>query len=168
MASDADPILSGGTIPGTSATDVRGQARAIGGVASGGSTSGSFVATPYGAVLAPGGTIGARASTPAAQASSRTPTGQTQGARRKRDRRSGRRPGRNADGTYGPADGRPTPRGHLRSLPCGATRPWGGRNRSHADPNDPWAVAEGGPAVLEPAPEPTEHDPGPGVIGLDR
>jgi hypothetical protein len=43
-----------------------------------------------------------------------------------------------------------------------------GRRRANADPNDPWVVKQGGPAVLEPAPEPADHDPGPGVIGLDR
>jgi hypothetical protein len=43
-----------------------------------------------------------------------------------------------------------------------------GRRRANPDPNDPWAVKLGGPAVLEPAPEPGAHDPGPGVIGLDR
>jgi hypothetical protein len=36
------------------------------------------------------------------------------------------------------------------------------------DPDDPWAVAEGVASVIEPAPEPKVHDPGPGVIGIDR
>jgi hypothetical protein len=35
------------------------------------------------------------------------------------------------------------------------------------DPRDPWAVPEGGPAVIEPQPD-VDHDPGPGVIGIDR
>jgi hypothetical protein len=29
-------------------------------------------------------------------------------------------------------------------------------------------VPEGQPAVIRPADEPVEHDPGPGVIGIDR
>ena len=36
------------------------------------------------------------------------------------------------------------------------------------DPDNPWAVAVGVPPVIEPAPEPERHDPGPGVIGIDR
>ena len=48
-----------------------------------------------------------------------------------------------------------------------AIRP-GGRRRRRNDPTDPWAVPRGGPSVLEPDPEPVDHDPGPGVIGIDR
>jgi hypothetical protein len=44
---------------------------------------------------------------------------------------------------------------------------WTARRRKESDRKDPWAVAHGVPAVLEPD-EPTDHDPGPGVIGLDR
>ena len=36
------------------------------------------------------------------------------------------------------------------------------------DPDDPWAVEHGVAPVLEPGSEPTSHDPGPGVIGIDR
>jgi hypothetical protein len=36
------------------------------------------------------------------------------------------------------------------------------------DPDDPWATEVGCPAVLAPGAEPTSHDPGPGVIGIDR
>ena len=46
-------------------------------------------------------------------------------------------------------------------------RPGSRRGVPH-DPRDPWAVPQGGPAVIEPAPEPTFHDPGAGVIGFDR
>jgi hypothetical protein len=48
-----------------------------------------------------------------------------------------------------------------------------GRQRREAErPGDPeayriWPVAEGGPPVIESQPEPY-HDPGPGVIGIDR
>jgi hypothetical protein len=42
-----------------------------------------------------------------------------------------------------------------------------GARRDPHDPNDPWEVPEGRPAILEPDPEPT-HEPGPGVIGIDR
>jgi hypothetical protein len=43
-----------------------------------------------------------------------------------------------------------------------------GRGRRHSDPDDPWAVQDAGPGVLLPPPEPEHHDPGPGVIGIDR
>jgi hypothetical protein len=38
------------------------------------------------------------------------------------------------------------------------------RRRKASDPTDPWTVASGVPPVIE-APDPPEHDPGPGVIG---
>jgi len=43
-----------------------------------------------------------------------------------------------------------------------------GRRRRVDDPHDPWAVPQGGPAVLQPQTPASEFDPGPGVIGLDR
>jgi hypothetical protein len=43
----------------------------------------------------------------------------------------------------------------------------GGRRRDPHDPDDPWVVPEAGSAILAPGPEPT-HEPGPGVIGIDR
>jgi hypothetical protein len=175
-----DPILSGGALPGTPATGVLESPGRIAGVASGGSTSGSFVTTPFGAVLAPGGTIGPRPSIPAAQTPSRTPTGHTStsqvvptGTGTGAGAGSGAVSRAGIQGTMPmapmvpPISGRP---GAGTSGLSRAGRPGrgGGRNPSHNDPDDPWAVPEGGPAVLEPLPEPTEHDPGPGVIGLDR
>ena len=44
---------------------------------------------------------------------------------------------------------------------------WSRRRHREFDPDDPWAVDEGVPPVLAPGPEPY-HDPGPGVIGIDR
>jgi hypothetical protein len=41
------------------------------------------------------------------------------------------------------------------------------RRRKASDPTDEWTVASGVPSVIE-APEPPEHDPGPGVIGFHR
>jgi hypothetical protein len=50
--------------------------------------------------------------------------------------------------------------------PAGRAALWASqRKRRTAD--DPWAVRQGVPPVIEPA-EPTEADPGPGVIGIDR
>jgi hypothetical protein len=69
---DADPILSGGPHPGLPTIGPPGSPAGNGGPPSGGSIS--FITTPYGTVLAPGGTIGARASAPAAQTSGRAPS----------------------------------------------------------------------------------------------
>lgn len=45
----------------------------------------------------------------------------------------------------------------------------GGRRRGHRSLADvTWAMPAGGPAVLIPAPDQDVHDPGPGVIGIDR
>jgi hypothetical protein len=45
----------------------------------------------------------------------------------------------------------------------------GGRRRSRWSIADvTWAVPAGGPAVLIPASDHDVHDPGPGVIGIDR
>jgi hypothetical protein len=46
--------------------------------------------------------------------------------------------------------------------------PLGRRTRQSKDPRDQWFVREGLPPVIEPPAEPSEFDPGPGVIGLDR
>jgi hypothetical protein len=60
-------------------------------------------------------------------------------------------------------------RGGVRVAPPGGIIAGDGRKqRRDVDPNDPWVVAEGGPAVLTPDPEPAEHSPGPGVLGMDR
>jgi hypothetical protein len=53
---------------------------------------------------------------------------------------------------------------------AGAGRPHGAGRRRGAGSgqrNDEWHVPTGGPAILEPSTEP-RHDPGPGVIGIDR
>jgi hypothetical protein len=42
-----------------------------------------------------------------------------------------------------------------------------GDERPRFDPNDPWRVEQGARVIVPPA-EPASHDPGPGVIGLDR
>jgi hypothetical protein len=42
------------------------------------------------------------------------------------------------------------------------------RRRSQGVPYAEWVVPKGVPPVLQAPPEPAEHDPGPGVIGIDR
>jgi hypothetical protein len=57
--------------------------------------------------------------------------------------------------------------GHLVKISGLNARHTGAPGRPTADPNDPWAVDTGVPAVITPDP-PRRHDPGPGVIGIDR
>jgi hypothetical protein len=163
----ADPVLSGGVVPFRPETEVSGTTSSIGGVQSGGSTG--PVLPTFGAVMVPGGTIGARAPSPTTHAAVRGP---------------------NASGGSRAGTGVPSHAGGQAAMPMAPmVPPMGGRahggtsgvlsagrpgrgagrgRRQHTDPDDPWAVAEGGPAVLEPVPDPADHDPGPGVIGLDR
>jgi hypothetical protein len=56
--------------------------------------------------------------------------------------------------------GRPQGRGGLAGAPAS--------RRRRRDDEDGWTVAAGVPGVLTPDPEPDQHDPGPGVIGIDR
>jgi hypothetical protein len=42
------------------------------------------------------------------------------------------------------------------------------REQQGWDPDNPWAVDQGVAPVLEPGREPSSHDPGAGVIGIDR
>lgn len=41
-------------------------------------------------------------------------------------------------------------------------------DRPGFDPDNPWAVEEGGPEIITPPVAPSSHDAGPGVIGIDR
>jgi hypothetical protein len=66
------------------------------------------------------------------------------------------------------------PNGDRGVQPMGASAASGRRRalqteqRAGFDPDDPWAVEDGGPGVIEPNRAPTRHDPGSGVIGIDR
>jgi hypothetical protein len=149
-AESVDPVLDGGLAPAVGS---------VGGVdVVGGSVDvrggGSFVASQFGPVLAPGGVIGV----PGVGGSGGGLSGRS-GLGRVVGSASGGGPmvgpvGRGVGGVRGGSGS-----GSVRS---------GGRRRRRSDPADPWAVPQGGPSVLEPDPEPAEHDPGPGVIGLDR
>jgi hypothetical protein len=149
-----DPVLNGGEVP---VGQERGRtnplvAPAVGHV--------DFVNTPAGIALAPGGIIGNPAGSGAvALGPIRSAAGST-GSVRSSSATS--RPGGTAPMTpmMPPvAGGRPGQSAGVRPLTS---------TRRRSTESDPWYVPQGGPAVLEPAPEPTDHDPGPGVIGLDR
>jgi hypothetical protein len=74
--------------------------------------------------------------------------------------------------TSRPAAGRPGALGGAAGQPFLASQRRGKASRDHDsrswDPDDPWAVEHGVAPVLEPGPEPSSYDPGPGVIGIDR
>jgi hypothetical protein len=122
-----------------------------------------LVTTPAGPALPPGGMIGVTRPVNESPEPSRRTTAPARAA-------GASNAGRTATGTVAappmipphggvrPGAGRSTSGGHAS----------GARRKRDHDPSDPWAVPEGGPAVLEPPIEPIEHDPGPGVIGLDR
>jgi hypothetical protein len=71
-----------------------------------------------------------------------------------------------------PMGARGTTGGAHASQPFLAAGRGGKGDRDHEsriwDPDDPWAVERGVAPVLEPGREPSSHDPGPGVIGIDR
>jgi hypothetical protein len=68
--------------------------------------------------------------------------------------------------------GRTSTGGASAGQPMLASQRRGKGDRDHDsrtwDPDDPWAVEHGVAPVLEPGQEPSSHDPGPGVIGIDR
>jgi hypothetical protein len=111
-----------------------------------------FVSTPAGMALAPGGVIGG------ASASSPGPNSE-QGA----NGQPGRAPGQTGATMYPPPMGR-----GVQGTSTTRNVVSGGRRRRRSDPDDPWTPPAGGPAVLEPSPEPDYFDPGPNVIGIDR
>ena len=148
-----DPVLDGTT--GTTADGTYG-VLGRGSEANAARIGATFVETPVGHALAPGGIIGGnrpidgfgsgpQRSAPTANATARTSASPAMvpmvppmaGAR---------------SGQSGGAAG---------GQSVGGQRRRGGRD-------DEWVVPQGGPAVIEPRPDPIQHDPGPGVIGLDR
>jgi hypothetical protein len=110
-----------------------------------------FVATPAGRALRAGGVIG----------EPDPPVGRTGQAR-----------GSGVAGGASPEDGSTRavgPVGGMLGGPVGGGTAGVRRERRRTLPSDTeWEVREGVPPVLLPPPEPTEHDPGPGVIGIDR
>jgi hypothetical protein len=86
------------------------------------------------------------------------------------DRSTTARPGRRVN-PVGGVIGAPPSGGEVHNTANGHTFTVSTSSRARrpepVDPDDPWRVAEGGRPVIQPRPEPT-HDPGPGVIGIDR
>jgi hypothetical protein len=64
--------------------------------------------------------------------------------------------------------GRPQGAGSRSGVrPAGRAALWQSQRQSKRDRHDPWSVRQGVPQIIEAPPEPEDHDPGPGVIGLD-
>jgi Histone deacetylase complex, SIN3 component len=120
-----------------------------------------FVDTPSGRVLAPGGVIGS----PAAGGVGTTPGG----------------PG----SVTSPVTGGPTPTGSATRTPGGPgmvpfvppvmpgrpasnTASTSSGRRSRPGMPSVFETPDGPPGIIQPPAEPTHHDPGPGVIGIDR
>lgn len=157
---DSPPLLSGAATgpaggpgdTGTGSPSVPGAPAALGLGGSGPSGGTWFVSTSAGRTLRTGGVIG---STPA-------------------DADAVVGPGRQGPGIAGTAQEREVSRsvnpgggvlgGQVSAGAHGVRRE---RKRS-LPPDTEWEVRKGVPPVLLPPPEPTRHDPGPGVIGIDR
>jgi len=122
--------------------------------------TGTFVNTPAGRVLAPGGVIGPPGEVGVVDDIGRN-SSHVDGAGGTGNAVRGAANG--AAGMIAPPIGRAGP---AASGPNSAVRS-SGRRRRRSDPDDPWVPA-GGPSVLEPTPEPDWFDPGPNVIGIDR
>jgi hypothetical protein len=61
----------------------------------------------------------------------------------------------------------PSTTGRSTSRPGGRAALWYSQRQQKRDSKDPWSVRHGVPPIIEAPPEPTDHDPGPGVIGID-
>lgn len=184
------PVAPGRVDPGQAGVPV-----VAGGAGSGGGSW--LVTTPRGRVLSPGGVIGPPATTPArgvpgstapppaaAGAPARggvatsgtgravpglvTPGGMPPGGALGGQGRAGQSPrAPRSSPTLPVGGGFRTADGHRISVSGLNPRHGHPARRQPPDPNDPWAVDTGVPAVITPDP-PRPHDPGPGVIGIDR
>jgi hypothetical protein len=158
--STGGPALTGGGAPGQGATPPVGGPglgqpgpSAGGGPGAGGIPVSPWMDTPVGRVLRPGGVIGAPVD-PVESGRAGGVAGRGPG-----DVREPARPGGSGVG----------PEGALLGGGMGAGRVQDRRGRRTVPPDTEWPVPKGVPPVLEPAPErEIRHDPGPGVIGIDR
>ena len=143
-ADTTSPILDGDRLPPMWLGEVGSERSPIGG---------SFVNTPVGVALAPGGVIGSPAiGVGSAESQSTGIADQNRAVR-------------GASPMVAPPL---AARGATPAKSGTGAVPSAGRRRRRSDPADPWAPPAGGPGVLEPAPEPEYFDPGPNVIGIDR
>ncbi len=161
------PVLSGGPAPGGDEVVPGGPPGSgpgsgpTSGSSPGAGPSGSwFVDTPRGRVLRAGGVIG-----PVPMPENGFPEGAVRSGPGGTPVAPSSRPG---------ASGEPVRTGEpgTASLMGGGMGGVGGwsareRHRRRSEPYVEWEVPKGVPPVIEPGPEP-KHDPGPGVIGIDR
>jgi hypothetical protein len=170
------PVLDGGALPsegpgGVPGAGPPGVGPGVGGPGGGPVPIGGgpvpWVMTPNGRALAPGGVIGERTPGP------RAPVGAA-GAHPGGLMPMGAPPVRPAGSSGAAKGGFVAPPG---GLIAGAPQGRGGiplsgaasaRRRRVGEEDGDWVVPAGAPGVLTPDPEPEVHDPGPGVIGIDR
>lgn len=132
-----------------------------------------FIETPAGRAIVPGGVIGSetgpatRSQSPWRYATSRTNT-------------PGNEIGAPTDRPASPRSGEPAlPAEQSRTTPNETSGPFGGlmagggaprsrRSSRQGEAYVDWHVTTGVPPVLMASAEPADHDPGPGVIGIDR
>ncbi len=150
---DGDTVLDGGPSPTGG-----GGPGPLGGP--GGGWAGSFVDTPGGRALAPGGLIGV----PGAMGSGAGGVGTPGGPAGPGGPGVAGRPGGAGSGMmpFMP------PMAGARPGVGGAPTAVGAKGRRRRGLKSVFEVPEGQPAVIRPSEEPPEHDPGPGVIGIDR
>jgi hypothetical protein len=166
---DIDPVLDGGapssgSLPGGQLPSGPFPGGTLpGGLPAGG--SGPWVATPVGRALAPGAVIGESGPAGGARAASGMMPMSGAGARPGGGAKAGAAKGGYVAPPGGMIGGRPQGGKGGGGTSMGAAP---GNKRRRRDDGDGWAVASGVPGVLVPDPEPDEHDPGPGVIGIDR
>ncbi|MEN3304117.1 MAG: hypothetical protein V7603_319 [Micromonosporaceae bacterium] len=135
----------------------------------------TFSDTPAGRVLAPGGIVGSlprgdlaprsKATTPATRPGSRRAVGYSTSEAANRTAKNGS----SVAGMSTESGTGANPReGSLGGLFGGAGSPRTQRRERQGEPYMDWPVPDGVPPVLESPPEPQRHEPGPGVIGIDR
>lgn len=157
---ELDPVLDGGTAPSGPLPIAP-----LPGSPLAGSGSIPWVATPMGPALAPGVVIGNHGTVGGGRATSGMMPMNAAGTR---PSSAAGKTGVSKGGFVAPPGG--LIGGRPQAGKAGGTTVTGGpgSRRRRRDEDSGWAVASGVPGVLMPDPEPDEHDPGPGVIGIDR
>jgi hypothetical protein len=160
------PVLSGGPVPGGGevvpggpAGGGQGSAPASGSAPGSGPSASWFVDTPRGRVLRAGGVIG-----PVSAPGNGFPDGAVRSGPGGTAPPPSSRPAASAEPVQSGEPGTPGVMGGMGGVGGRSGRE---RHRRRSEPYVEWKVPKGVPPVIEPGPEP-KHDPGPGVIGIDR
>jgi hypothetical protein len=133
-------------------------------------TSNGLRVMPYGTVIGEQPPTAGRADAGSTSSRARSGTSERSGANSGTGTRANGAPTRRSgststqsERTAGGARGRTSPGQSYRKR-----RPRDENGQPIWDRDNPWEIEQGIPPVLEAPAEPTRHDPGPGVIGIDR